>query len=94
MSCLIISDLSKDNRDKLFPQPKVVAMPFGNKVIRGEVRAYCESKGLGEAQIKVCINNAISAHDADVGRKTADRLATMMSTRKFRHNHFDPPSAA
>lgn len=94
MSCLIISDLSKDNRDELFPQPKVVAMPFGNKVIRNDVRKYCESKGLSEVNTLACIEIAVLAHLVEAGTKTADRLVVKNSVRKFRHNHFDGPKDA
>ena len=58
--------------------------PFACRVISDDVRQYCKSVGLGEAQIIACVDTALVSHSVEAGKKTADRLLQKQRSREAR----------
>lgn len=58
--------------------------PTSCRLIRDDVRTYCEGIGLGEAQILACIDTALIVHSVEAGKKTAERLLQKNRARELR----------
>lgn len=58
--------------------------PQQNRIIADDVREYCATLGLGEAQTCASVETAVIAHSVAAGKKTADRLKQKLQAHEAR----------
>jgi hypothetical protein len=68
----------------LFAMSIIPPAPSGNRVIRDDVRRYCDQIGLTGIQVEAAVEVALAAHSVLAGTKTADRLLARMQARDAR----------